>query len=548
MTATMTRYQTAEPAGRDGFAQLLRSEWTKFRTVRGWKITLLVVLALTAAVPIWLASTATSNDPQTCTPQGCQVEGRSFATGPAGTAVIDSFYFVHQAVGTSGSLTARVADLHGTGKVDVSPGFGTPPTTEPWAKAGLIIKASTKPGAAYAAIMLTGSHGVRMQYDFSHDQAGPAAAASAATWLRLTRSGDAITGWTSANGRSWSALGTVRLAGLPASAQAGLFVTSPDYTKGVGSGDNSVTATTQSTASFTGLALTGATAGGHWTGTAVGTNSAQVSVGPTTPGPAPDQSQTHVRQCLGGCAQTGSGYTRTAGRFTLTGTGDIAPFIPIVDPMHVAFLATLFGLIAAIGLGVVFVTAEYRRSLIRLTVAATPRRGRILVAKSIVVGGATFVAALIGAAIAFPVAGHELAKNGWKPPVWPDYSLLSSTGLQVVLGTAAIAAGAAVLALAAGTLFRRSAGAVTAVIGLVVMPLVLSLVLPLTLATWLLRLTPAAAFTLQGTVPHYSQVSYNCAPYHGCFPLDPWPGYAVLAAWALAALAGAVYLLRRRDV
>ena len=32
------------PAGRDGFAQLLRAEWTKFRTVRGWVIGMIVAL------------------------------------------------------------------------------------------------------------------------------------------------------------------------------------------------------------------------------------------------------------------------------------------------------------------------------------------------------------------------------------------------------------------------------------------------------------------------------------------------------------------------
>jgi hypothetical protein len=31
---------------RDGFARLLRAEWTKFRTVRGWIITILVAAAL----------------------------------------------------------------------------------------------------------------------------------------------------------------------------------------------------------------------------------------------------------------------------------------------------------------------------------------------------------------------------------------------------------------------------------------------------------------------------------------------------------------------
>ncbi len=34
-------YRSSVPAGRDGFAQLLRAEWTKFRTVRGWVITAL---------------------------------------------------------------------------------------------------------------------------------------------------------------------------------------------------------------------------------------------------------------------------------------------------------------------------------------------------------------------------------------------------------------------------------------------------------------------------------------------------------------------------
>jgi hypothetical protein len=38
MTATTVPYRSQLPAGRDGFAQLLHAEWTKFRTVRGWVI------------------------------------------------------------------------------------------------------------------------------------------------------------------------------------------------------------------------------------------------------------------------------------------------------------------------------------------------------------------------------------------------------------------------------------------------------------------------------------------------------------------------------
>jgi hypothetical protein len=51
-------------------------------------------------------------------------------------------------------------------------------------------------------MMVTGGHGVRMQYDYTHDTAGRPGAVSAASprWLRLTRSGDTLTGYASADG------------------------------------------------------------------------------------------------------------------------------------------------------------------------------------------------------------------------------------------------------------------------------------------------------------------------------------------------------------
>ena len=78
------------------------------------------------------------------------------------------------------------------------------PGVQPWSKAGIIVKASTRQGAAYAALMVTGSHGVRMQWDFTHDVTGLAGKVSAASprWLRLTRSGDTITGYARPTGRT----------------------------------------------------------------------------------------------------------------------------------------------------------------------------------------------------------------------------------------------------------------------------------------------------------------------------------------------------------
>ena len=104
---------------------------------------------------------------------------------------------------------------------------GAASPAQPWAKAGLILTAATKPGSPYAAVMLTGAHGVRMQFDYLHDIAGPAASPDAPRWLRLTRSGTTVTTYESADGRTWTTVGSTRVAGWPRTVQGGMFVTSP---------------------------------------------------------------------------------------------------------------------------------------------------------------------------------------------------------------------------------------------------------------------------------------------------------------------------------
>ncbi len=225
-TSTLTPYRSGRPPGRDGFAQLLHAEWTKFRTVRGWLIALsaAAVLAILATIAIAGAGNGTQNE-------GAQNPG---ATGPNGEAVTDQFEFAHQPLAGNGSLTVAVTAL--TGKVQAPPGGLAPvlasavrPGPQPWTKAGIIIKASLKSGSAYAAVMVTGSHGVRMQYDYTHDIAGQGGAPSAAApaWLRLTRAGDTVTGYDSADGTHWTRIGTATLTGLPSTVQAGMFAASP---------------------------------------------------------------------------------------------------------------------------------------------------------------------------------------------------------------------------------------------------------------------------------------------------------------------------------
>jgi hypothetical protein len=124
----------------------------------------------------------------------------------------------------------------------------------------------------------------------------------------------------------------------------------------------------------------------------------------------------------------------------------------------------------------------------------------------------------------------------------------TATELRVIVGTGALLAVAAVLALALGTLLRRGATAVTAAVVTIVLPYLLVVAaLPTDAGRWVLRVTPAAAFALQQSAKKYDQVANLYTPTDGYFPLPPWAGFGVLAAYAAVALAGAALLLRRRD-
>ena len=54
-TPTITPYRPGQQAARDGFAQLLRAEWTKFRTVRGWVIGMVVAALVTVGLGLLIS-------------------------------------------------------------------------------------------------------------------------------------------------------------------------------------------------------------------------------------------------------------------------------------------------------------------------------------------------------------------------------------------------------------------------------------------------------------------------------------------------------------
>jgi len=206
------------------------------------------------------------------------------------------------------------------------------------------------------------------------------------------------------------------------------------------------------------------------------------------------------------------------------------------------FAGVFIGLIAVVVVGALFITAEYRRGMIRLTFAASPRRGRVLAAKAIVLGGIAFATALTAAAAALLLGIPLLRASG--NPVYPATAL---TEVRVIAGTAALVA---VFALAVGAILRHGAGAVAAVITAVILPYLLTAAfpaLPAGAADWVLRVTPAAGFAIKHVSPAYPQVAASYTPSSDYFPLAPWAGLAVTCAWAALTLALAAYLLHRRD-
>ncbi len=531
---------------RASFARVLRAEWTKFRSVRGWVIGMIVAALLIVFVGVFLGANASIGCGPNLSGAACLPK---IPIGPGGQAVNDSYYFVRRPLTGNGSITARVTSLtgyyaNGNGTAQTAQG---PPQANlahglvPWSKAGIIITASTRQGSAYVAMMVTGSHGVRMQWNYVNDTAGIPGAVTAASprWLRLVltrgtpagtaagRSDDTVTGYDSADGVHWSRVGTVQLTGLGATVQSGLFVTSPLASKVTPffGGASTQESPSQATAVFDRVGLRGAWSSAPWTGDNLGRHWWSPSDG-------------------------AGGYRLSDGRFTVTGSGDIAPIVggpgsggvpstSISQPLVGVFA----GLIAVVVIGAAFVTAEYRRGLIRLTLAASPRRGRVLAAKAIVVGSVAFVMGLMAAVLAVSLGlPRERAQGQY---VMPTSTL---TDVRVIVGTAALMAVAAAFAVGVGAIVRRSAMAIATVILAVVLPFLLAVtVLPLGAGEWLLRVTPAAGFAIQQSLPQYSQVDAAYPIGAGYYPLPPLAGFAVLCGFALLALCLATFLLRRRD-
>ncbi|HXF11159.1 MAG TPA: PQQ-dependent sugar dehydrogenase [Desulfuromonadaceae bacterium] len=167
--------------------------------------------------------------------------GSTFTINGSGSdiwATGDLFNFVSQPVSGDVTIVARVA---------------TEESTAAWAKVGVMIRESTAANAAYAGVYLTPSNGVSMQVrtgtgvtsvDLGR-QAGP----TDPYWVKLVRSGNTFTGFSSPDGSTWTQVASTNIT-MGASVLAGMPVCAHDNTTLNTSTFDNVSVSTGPTADF----------------------------------------------------------------------------------------------------------------------------------------------------------------------------------------------------------------------------------------------------------------------------------------------------------
>jgi len=199
------------------------------------------------------------------------------------------------------------------------------------------------------------------------------------------------------------------------------------------------------------------------------------------------------------------------------------------DPTSLSLSGIYLAQMAIGVLGVLVITSKYATGQIRATLGATPRRLMVLAAKAV-----TFVVVVItvGMATSFSAFGIGQAIFSGKHI---GVSLGDPGVLRAVVGAALYLAAVGALGLGLGTILRRTAGAIAALVGLL---LVIPLVTTLLPASWnedLTRYLPAqAGMAVIRVVPDATSLS-------------PWTGFAVLVGYAAVSLVAGAVLLTRRD-
>lgn len=207
------------------------------------------------------------------------------------------------------------------------------------------------------------------------------------------------------------------------------------------------------------------------------------------------------------------------------------------DPTKLSLIGVDLGQAVVAVLAVIAVTDEYGVGMIRVTLAAIPRRGEMLGAKAlniaglaVVTGAAAIAGCLIAGRLLLPEAGLEPAHSYALVSITHGPTLRAASGSVLYLGLIAL------LSLGIATVFRDTAVSTGIVLGLLYLPPLLAQFVS---GPWRRHIQQIAPMTAGLAI----QATQNIRS----LPISPSAGLAVLAAWASGTLLVGVAVLKARD-
>jgi hypothetical protein len=199
------------------------------------------------------------------------------------------------------------------------------------------------------------------------------------------------------------------------------------------------------------------------------------------------------------------------------------------DPAGVSLDGVAVASLAIAVLGVLCISSEYSSGMIRTSLIAVPKRGRVLAAKSLVFAAVTFFVGEVTSFTAFFV-GQALI-SGHAP-----HAALGDPGVaRAVAGAGLYLTALAGLSVAAGALLRHPAAAIASLIAVL-------FVLP--------GVAQALPDSWRNPVTEFwpTQAGGQLTSVHpSAHALQPWPGFGVMCLFVAIVYAIAWTLLDRRD-
>ncbi|MBN9140665.1 MAG: ABC transporter permease subunit [Micrococcales bacterium] len=184
-------------------------------------------------------------------------------------------------------------------------------------------------------------------------------------------------------------------------------------------------------------------------------------------------------------------------------------------------------------LGVLVITGEYATGSFRSTLAAEPRRLRVVASKALVLLLSAFAVSAAALALSAAVGIPVLRAGGIDVRFEAD-------DIRALIGVVLYLTVSAWFAYGIGLLVKNTAAAITTVVGILfILPIIVQLIAATTGAEWLRD--------LYSYLPAPAGSAVAASDTVGLSSLEPWVGFAVFCGYTVAALAAGTIAFVRRD-